>query len=119
VAAAASGRNLAYREGLERRVKALRDELAGPRPTAIERLLAERAAFCWLALHKCEAEESRAGGISLAQAEYQRRQIDSAHRRYLSSLKTLATVRKLALPSIQVNIGENQVCMANAPRTPA
>ncbi len=107
--AAASGRNLLFKEGLERRVRALSDELAGPRPTAIERLLAERAAFCWLALHKCEAEESRSRGVTLAQAEYQRRMIDSAHRRYLSSLKTLATVRKLALPSIQVNIGKNQV----------
>ena len=105
----ASGKNLLFKEGLERRFRDLREELAGPSPTTIERLLAERAATCWLVLHKVELDEAQSKGATIAQADFYRRRVDSAHRRYLSSLRTLATVRKLALPSIQVNIGENQV----------
>lgn len=42
---------------------------------------------------------------------YQRR-MDAAHRRYLSALNALATVRKLAVPAIQVNIADRQVNVA-------
>jgi hypothetical protein len=35
-----------------------------------------------------------------------------AHRRLLSALEALARVRKLALPALQVNIGQDQVNMA-------
>ena len=34
---------------------------------------------------------------------------DRAHHRYLSALKALAQVRKLALPALQVNIAKEQV----------
>ena len=42
-------------------------------------------------------------------ASYHLRHQDSTNRRYLAALKTLATVRKLALPALRVNIGKNQV----------
>ncbi len=46
---------------------------------------------------------------SINQGLYAMRRADAAHRRYLSTLRTLATVRKLALPALlQVNVG-NQV----------
>jgi hypothetical protein len=35
--------------------------------------------------------------------------MDRAHRRYLSALKTLALVRKLAVPVLQPNFAEKQV----------
>jgi hypothetical protein len=35
-------------------------------------------------------------------------------RRYLSAIKALAMVRKLALPVLQVNIGQSQVNVASA-----
>jgi len=38
--------------------------------------------------------------------------MDHAHRRYLSALKTLALVRKLAVPVLQVNIARKQVNVA-------
>ena len=46
--------------------------------------------------------------MSLKQADQFQRQIDSAHRRYLSALKTLAVVRRLALPTIMVNMAEGR-----------
>lgn len=50
----ASGDNLAFKEGLGYKMRRLRTELAGPDATPLERLLAERIAVCWLALHDAE-----------------------------------------------------------------
>ena len=97
-----------------RKLARLREELAGPEPTPIERLLAERAAFCWLTVYEYERQYASRGQPPGGQAEYHQRRIDAAHRRFLSSLKTLATVRKLAVPAIQVNIAEKQVNVVNA-----
>jgi hypothetical protein len=49
---------------------------------------------------------------SRAQVEHYQRRLDHAHRRYLSALKALALVRKLALPVLQVNIAKKQVNVA-------
>ena len=49
------GRTRWSRRRSTKKMDALRAELAGPDPTPIERLLAERAAFCWLVLWKYEA----------------------------------------------------------------
>lgn len=48
--------------------------------------------------------------LGLAQADYYRRCVDRAHRRYLSAIRTLALVRRLLRPVVaQVNIGAQQV----------
>ena len=44
--------------------------------------------------------------------EFHQRRIDHAHKRYLSALRTLDQVRKLALPVLQVNIARRQVNVA-------
>ena len=49
-----------------------------------------------------------ASDMSITQADYFQRRIDRAHRRFLSAVETLARVRKLALPILQVNIARNQ-----------
>jgi hypothetical protein len=87
-------------------------ELAGPDPSPIERLLAERAAVCWFAVTAYETIDNGSTDRTLRQAEYQLRRAESAHRRFLSAVATLARVRKLALPALQVNIGANQVNVA-------
>jgi hypothetical protein len=105
---------LASIEAAGANMEQIRDELAGPAPTPIERLLAERAATCWFTVNLYETLFSQSSGQTLRQAEYHLRKIDSAHKRYLSSLATLARVRKLALPALQVNVGTNQVNVARA-----
>jgi hypothetical protein len=47
--------------------------------------------------------------VTVNPADCWQKRIDAAHRRYLSAIKTLATVRKLALPALQVNIARRQV----------
>jgi hypothetical protein len=92
------------------RLRIMREELAGNNPTPLEILLAERIALCWHHVHLCECVVAQnAGSMSLAQAAYHGKRLDSAHKRYLSSIKALAQVRKLQLPNVQVNIGEKQV----------
>jgi hypothetical protein len=108
----AVGKNLAFKEALHRKVDLLRGELAGPSPAPLERLLADRAVTCWLFLHDREVRYAQATGLSITQAEHWQKVIDRAHRRYLGALKTLALVRKLALPVLQVNIARRQTNVA-------
>lgn len=105
----AAGGNLAFKEGLGRKMAKLRAELAGPDAPPLERLLADRVAVCWLSLHDVEVRFAQSKDLTIKQADYWQRRIDSAHKRYLSAIKTLATVRKLALPALQVNIARKQV----------
>ncbi|HLW63956.1 MAG TPA: hypothetical protein VKS79_01470, partial [Gemmataceae bacterium] len=80
----AAGKNLSFKEGLTRKMELLRQEIAGPNPTILERLLAERIALCWLALHDAEIRFAQMRDLSIAQAESWQSRIDRAHRRYLS-----------------------------------
>ncbi|MFO0850679.1 MAG: hypothetical protein U0871_19295 [Gemmataceae bacterium] len=112
LAAAACGADLLAREAVKRKLNAVRAELAGPAPTAVERLLAERAAVCWLNVYHLE-QQAAAAPAELA--DDRQRAVDRAHRRYLSALKTLAAIRRLAVPAIQVNVARRQVNLAAAP----
>jgi hypothetical protein len=93
-------------------------DLAGPSPTAAEHVLAQTAAVCWFAyrLHEGQyADSVKSGsGMSIAQSEHAQRRIDRAHRRMLASLKTLATVRRLAVPAVQINVARRQVNQINS-----
>lgn len=96
-----------HREAFARKIAKLRAELAGPDPSPLELLLIERVVNCWLQVHQVEMllnvqENPRA-------VEYFEKRLDKAHKRYLASIKTLAQVRRLQLPSVQVNIGQKQV----------
>jgi hypothetical protein len=111
---AAAGENLLLKEAVPRKLELLRAELSGPNPTPLERLLVERIVVCWLQVHHAEIRFAQAQDLSLDQGDYFQRCIDRAHKRYLSAIKTLATVRKLALPVLQVNIGRKQVNVAGS-----
>lgn len=106
-----AGSNLLFREGVERRLKEMRTELAGPTPTLLELMLVERVTACWLQVQIAELLYNR-GGVSFEQAEHDQKVLDRAHKRHLSAIKTLATVRRLQVPALQVNIAEKQVNVA-------
>jgi hypothetical protein len=93
------------------------DALAGPDPSPVERMLADTAAIAWFDHRYAEANYAAAGiegGMSIAQSENNQRRIDRTHRRLLSTLKTLAAVRRLALPALQINVASQQVNQLNA-----
>jgi hypothetical protein len=110
---AAAGDDLVFKESLTRKLQLLREELAGPSPTPVERLLVERVVACWLQVQDADVRYAQGQrDCTFAQGEYQQRRMDRAHKRYLSALKTLALVRKLAVPVLQVNIAKKQVNVA-------
>lgn len=110
---AASGRDLVAKAAFERKAAAQQQEIEGLAPTPLERLLAERIVLCWLHLHYVEtlfAQNMKTANLTTK--EYYQRRIDRAHARYLSSIRTLAQVRRLQRPTLQVNIAEQQVNIA-------
>jgi hypothetical protein len=89
-------------------------ELAGENPTPLEVLLSERVASLWVLVELQEALLAawyyKAKATSPAFVLQMTRLQESAHRRYLAAIKTLAQVQKLQGPSrVQVNIGGNQI----------
>jgi hypothetical protein len=53
--------------------------------------------------------------LTLQQAEFHQRRMDAANRRYLAALRTLALVRKLAVPALQINVANKQVNVVAPP----
>jgi hypothetical protein len=99
------------REIYSRKLAALRVELAGPTPTPLERLLVGRIVACWLQVQHADAQlaHTEAQSITLKQGAYHRDRQDRAHRRYLQAITALARVRRLQLPTVQVNIAQQQI----------
>jgi hypothetical protein len=104
-----SGADPLIKEALPVKLKAMRGDLCGPSPSALEQLLVERIVACWLQLQHAEIVYARnLGNLSNPQSEYHQRRLDRLHRRYLSSLKSLAQIRKMG-PAVQINIAERQI----------
>ncbi len=94
----AAGSNLLLAEALLRKLHAMKAELSGETPSPLVKLLAERASACWLQVSYYDALLAQAAGASEARLKMLQRERDAAHRRQLTALKTLATVRKLLVP---------------------
>ena len=89
------GQDDGLKESLARKVADLKAELAGPTPSPLEQLLAERVTATWLQVHYADAAVAQAGGLSLRQADFAARRQDQAHKRYLTAIGALVTVRRL------------------------
>jgi hypothetical protein len=104
--------DLLIKEIVPRQLAAMREELAGPAPSPLERLLVERVVATWLWLHYFEARYAAImGDLTTTQSAFHQKRIDRAHRRHLSAIRTLAQVRKLG-PALQINIAEKQINVA-------
>jgi ribonuclease D len=107
-----SGDDVFTQEAILRNLKAMRKEIAGEGCSPLERLLAERITVCWLELQYFQALYAQnLDNLSITQSDYHQRRIDKAHRRYLSSIKALAQIRKMG-PAVQINIAEQQINQA-------
>jgi hypothetical protein len=92
------------------KLDALRAELEGPDPPPVERLLVERVLLCWLDLHQLEMVAAQGSAdLTIGQADHRERVRDRTNRRYLQALKTLASVRKLGIVAVQVQIDKQQI----------
>ena len=75
---AAGEKNLVLQETITRKCVALTQELAGPTPSPLERLLVERIVLCWLQLHYAEAIYTQIKDMSLQQAAFHQSRISKA-----------------------------------------
>jgi hypothetical protein len=109
-----AGEDLVMREAIWRKMETVRDELAGADPTPLERILCERVALTWAAANEMDRRCLRVEGTSYKDAEFREFRRDRAHRRFLDACRTLATVRKLARPVVQLNVANQQVNVAGS-----
>jgi hypothetical protein len=103
------------RDAVTQKLDELRAELLGADPTSVERLLVERVVAAWLHLHHLEVGYACQASMSLALGLYYQKCISAAQKRYLAAIKGLAEVRKLALPTLQLNIAKKQINVAAGP----
>jgi hypothetical protein len=100
-------------EALYARLRDMRKEIAGDNPSPLEAMLAERVVAGWLLVEVLEAlisaQYSRHIGdgkrASLSYLLQQSKILESATRRHMQAIQTLARVRKLQVntPGIQFN----------------
>lgn len=114
---AMTGRNKLGREAFEKRGAEMRHELLAAGDSQLERLLVDRVILTWLQV--CHADMCYAGllkgdGHTLQQGRYYQERQDRANARHLKAIKALASVRRLLVPAVQVNIGKNQIISQGA-----
>ena len=109
LARALAGLDPVVQRSVEVRTAARRQELLAEGSSALERLLIERVLTCELAASLADLQVDEDAGVSLAQGDFLQRRQDAAHRRLLTACRTLAQVRHLRLPAVQLNVADRQV----------
>jgi hypothetical protein len=97
----AVGTCLTIREAVRRQTAELRARLMAEAQSELERLLVDRVVLSWLEVYTADVFHADRVGKSGATPAAQAAQkiLDRAHQRYLSAIRVLATVQKLARPS--------------------
>lgn len=101
-------KNPALMAGAKNQVAQLRAQLLGSDPSILDRLLVEQVVLSWVMTTAADIAAAVYGG-AFADLEFLRRHAEHSSRRFQASCKTLAQVRRLLGPSVQINIGERQV----------
>ncbi len=96
----AAGHNLLMGESLLLKVTELKEELGGPSPSALERLLVERVVATWLQVNYADALIARRDDAQANPAVLRERSHlqQAAERRHQAAIKQLAVIRKLLRP---------------------
>ena len=103
------------RESLETGCRQLQKELGMDSDTLLEELLIQQVVMAWLRLTNIEFQYTGVtGGEQLIRrVDHWERRLNAAQRRFFRACETLARIRKLNVPMIQVNIGQQQVNQVN------
>jgi hypothetical protein len=107
--AASKEGDLLTREIYIRQMEKDAEELAGPNPSPLEKMLAEKVA---ISRFRCYYYESlsvlQLGQGTLQIDDHRHKRLARANRDFLAACKALAQVRKLELPFVQLNVAEKQ-----------
>ena len=93
----------------------VRHELGYDQANALERILIDHVALCWLRLNYTEHRYTNLvyqKSIPVNDANYWERRLSSTQKRYLTAVEMLAKIKRLRLPAMQVNIADKQVNIA-------
>jgi hypothetical protein len=82
-------------EAVRRQLAEVRAELAGPDPSPLEKILADRAVACWLQVQFVDISYTQMQGASPAWCGTAERRQSAANGRFLAAVKALAVVRRL------------------------
>lgn len=109
----AAGGNTFIKESLLEGYRAICRDLGRAEASALERLLIEQVALCWMRHNDLERRYTSVtqAGQTINQADYWERRLAASQRRYLRACETLARVQRMDLPAIQINVAEQQVNM--------
>jgi hypothetical protein len=108
-----AGESVVTREGIRKTMATMRADVSGPNASPLERLLVERVVACWALSYQADlAYADSLKRASPIESEHCQRRQDRAARQYLAALRSLAVVRRLLAPAVQVNVAENQVNIA-------
>jgi hypothetical protein len=100
-----------WKMSLRRGWDELQEELGAVEAPPLEKLLIQQVALAWMRLNYVEYAnaETSTGGYTANRADYWEKRLNAAQRRFLRACETLARIRKMNLPAIQVNIAEKQI----------
>jgi hypothetical protein len=107
----ASGGNVLVEESARTWLADVKSTLTEPGDTALEEMLAHRVALCWLALSIAETLRAQrwVDDANVRSIDFWDRHTARLSTDFLRASRTLATVRKLRRPAMQVNVAEQQV----------
>jgi hypothetical protein len=99
---------VSVRESMKRGVEVVKAQLGYKTASGAERLLIEACALGWLQYYLIEFRYVvvSKGDQSINQANYWEKKLALAQHRYLKAIETLARVRRLAVPVMQLNVAE-------------
>ena len=92
----------------------VRDEIGYHDAPIMEKMLIDNIVTAWLRVQWLDylVAIRMAGEFRIPAMEFWQKSLATAQRSYLAACETLAKVRKMRLPNIQLNIGEKQINVA-------
>jgi hypothetical protein len=101
----------ALKEALKVGYEQMRLDLGWEEATALERLLIEQVVLSWMRLYLVEHHHTAVmkEQLTLQQGQYWEGRLNAAQRRFLRACASLARIRKMDLPALQINFAEQQV----------
>lgn len=94
------------KEAVKFHVEEMTKGLSHDHDGALETLLIEQLAFCWVRLSVVEQQYTNVmkGSHTLTLGLYWEKRLTAAHKRYQKACESLARVRKLLRPSVRMNV---------------
>ena len=99
---------------VEEHVVYVRDEMGYHDAPVMEKMLIDNIVTAWLRVQWLDylVAAKMAGEFRIPAMEFWQKSLAIAQKNYLTSCETLAKIRKMRLPNIQLNIGEKQINVA-------